>query len=84
MSKLEKEIKRFFDFIFNDDVYVEEGVDGVFGLDFKKVIAKRDAVLNIARLKKVLNLYLVYNGIEFGKFKINILSPKDKQEYDED
>lgn len=84
MSKLEKEIKKFFDFIFNEDVYVEGGIDGIFNLDFKKMITKRDAVLNVARLKRVLNLYLAHNGIEFEKFKINILGLKDKQEYDED
>lgn len=77
---VEKEIKKFFDFIFNEDVVVKEDDESeylkndekVFSVSFSKLTAKRDAIINMGRLKRVLNFYLDYNNIKHGQFKINV------------
>jgi hypothetical protein len=74
MTKKELDkIKEFFDIIFSEDVIINE-TDAGISIDFEKPVAKRDAVLNMARIKKVLNLYLLYNGITDNTgFRINVV-----------
>lgn len=78
---LEDGIKEFFDFIFEENVKVrkdnqielENGDVEVYGVEFGKLLSRKDARFNINYLKKVLNLYLEHKNIKYGKFTINVV-----------
>lgn len=75
MEKYEttKAIKEFFDLIFDDDVYIEKDETGSYNIDFKNPIARRDAIIKMGILKRVLNLYLDHHQIKWSQFRINVL-----------
>lgn len=76
MVKTEKQIEKFFKFIFNEDVSVEivENDNSLtFNIFLKNNFLAKQIIYNILHIKKILDFYIALNKIEINKkYKITV------------